>query len=102
MEAERYASHVFDPEAVTDSEAAPGETTPTDTIIRADGVCRANARFIRPFDLGEHTFMEKRSIVNQRHALASSPANQTVKTSRRHDGAIRTGHRYPIKHHSHS
>ncbi|NKQ12805.1 hypothetical protein [Pseudomonas sp. SST3] len=66
MEAERYASHVIGPKTVTDSGVAtPGETTPTDTINRADGVCVANARFIRPFDLGEHTFMEKRRNVNQ-------------------------------------
>ena len=45
--------------------ATPGETTPTDTINRADGICVANARFIRPFDLGEHTFMEKRCNVNR-------------------------------------
>jgi len=61
MEAERYVSHVIGLKTVT----VPGETTPTDTINRADGICVANARFIRPFDLGEHTFMEKRSIVNQ-------------------------------------
>ncbi|MBU2283280.1 MAG: hypothetical protein KKD27_11900, partial [Gammaproteobacteria bacterium] len=41
------------------------ETTPTDTINRADGICVANARFIRPFDLGEHTFFEKHPNVNR-------------------------------------
>jgi|GEM_PF-2015113 len=66
MEAERYASHVIGPKTVT----VTGETTPTDTINRADGICVANARFIRPFDLGEHTFFEKRPIVNQ---LTESP-----------------------------
>lgn len=55
MEAERYVSHVIGLKTVTVSD----ETTPTDTINRADGICVANARFIRPFDLGEHTFMEK-------------------------------------------
>ncbi len=30
----------------------------------ANAACMANARFIRPFDLGVDTFTEKRSIVN--------------------------------------
>ncbi|WP_407291260.1 hypothetical protein [Stutzerimonas zhaodongensis] len=74
MEAERYASHVIGPKTVT----VTSETTPTDTINRADGICVANARFIRPFDLGEHTFFQKRSIVNQ---LTGSP-NRTLPTIR--------------------
>jgi hypothetical protein len=78
MEAERYVSHVFGPKTVTDvGVATPGETTPTDTISRADGVCVANARFIRPFDLGEHTFMEKRSIVNRPTSRPDAPALQS-------------------------
>jgi hypothetical protein len=61
MEAERYVSHVIGPKTVT----VTSETTPTDTINRADGICVANARFIRPFDLGEHTFFEKHPNVNR-------------------------------------
>jgi len=61
MEAERYVSHVIGPKTAT----VTGETTPTDTINRADGICVANARFIRPFDLGEHTFFEKHRNVNR-------------------------------------
>ncbi|MCQ4256668.1 hypothetical protein [Stutzerimonas stutzeri] len=78
MEAERYVSHVIGPKTVT----VTGETTPTDTINRADGICVANARFIRPFDLGEHTFMEKRSIVNRLADYARGRTfNQTGKPS---------------------
>jgi len=51
----------------------PGEPTPTDTIIRVDGICMANARFIRPFDLGEHTFMEKPLVVNLRSSRTGAP-----------------------------
>jgi hypothetical protein len=64
--------------------ATPGETTPTDTINRADGVCVANARFIRPFDLGEHTFMEKRSVVNRLAGYSGAlTCDQTDKPSQR-------------------
>ncbi len=78
MEAERYVSHVIGPKTVT----VTSETTPTDTINRADGICVANARFIRPFDLGEHTFMEKRSIVNRLTDHTKVPmSNQTGKPS---------------------
>jgi hypothetical protein len=88
MEAERYASHVIDPKTVTTS----GETTPTDTINRADGACRANARFIRPFDLGEHTFMEKRSIVNQPTGCPKiALPHQTTKPSQRLGQCCMTG-----------
>jgi len=79
MEAERYVSHVTGPKTVTDSGVAtPGETTPTDTINRADGICVANARFIRPFDLGEHTFMEKRRIVNRRSSQKTHTGNRSA------------------------
>ena len=80
MEAERYVSHVIDLKTVT----VTSETTPTDTINRADGICVANARFIRPFDLGEHTFMEKRSIVNRLADYTTLlTCNQTAKPSQR-------------------
>jgi hypothetical protein len=78
MEAERYVSNVIGPKTVADL----GETTPTDTINRADGACGANARFIRPFDLGGHTFMEKRSIVNRPSSRSNQTStHQTDKTS---------------------
>jgi len=68
MEAEQYTSDaICGLRRSSSREHSPNAFgTPADAIIglSLESPHKANAQFIRPFDLGVHTFKEKRSIVN--------------------------------------